>query len=166
MTKVLCKGSVTLPPEAASPWRWHEWWAPILAAGKEAGADFSSGVQKVCVTTGKNGALNLRAQISGHRPTALRAVGLMLAQVPSLDLRDNMLTGAHARHGGSACTPWGERGPPLSLCMVLFCVVGVGVATRALSVAHARTFQSRTCDSDTAATTIAPCLCGRGRSQN
>ena len=91
VARVMCRGSCTLPPEVSAPWQWAEWWGPILAEGKLIGRDFSKGLHKVSAASGKS-ALNLRSLIGGHRPTSLRAVGLLLDALTSIDLRDNMLT--------------------------------------------------------------------------
>ena len=91
VTRVLCKGLCALPPEAASPWRWPERWSAVLSEGAKMGKAFSKGLHKASVATGKS-AINLRALIGGHRQTSLRAVGLLVPEITSLDLRDNMIS--------------------------------------------------------------------------
>ena len=78
VARVLCKGSASLPPEAAAPWKWPERWGRILKAGKEIDeASFSAGLLAASVAAGKN-VLAIRGQLGGHRATAIRAVGMML----------------------------------------------------------------------------------------
>ena len=101
VAKILCRGNCTLPPEVSAPWRWAEWWSPIIAEGKGIGKEFSKGLQKVSAATGKS-ALNLRSLIAGHRPTSLRAIGLLLEALTSIDLRDNMLNADELIWVGSA----------------------------------------------------------------
>ena len=101
VTKILCRGNCMLPPETSAPWRWAEWWSPIIAEGKTIGKEFGKGLHKVSAATGKN-ALNLRSLIAGHRPTSLRAIGLLLDALTSIDLRDNMLTAEEMAWVGGA----------------------------------------------------------------
>jgi hypothetical protein len=75
----------------------------VLTAGAEIGRDFSKGLLACSreTSSGKT-SLDLRGQIGGHRPTAIRAVSLLLHVVTSADLRDNQLSGAELVQLGSA----------------------------------------------------------------
>ena len=88
--QALCKGC-QLPPETAKPWKWREWWAETLNEGEKVGADFERGMLQASASA-TLAALAIRAEVGGHRPTALRAVGMLLRSVAVLDLRDNRIT--------------------------------------------------------------------------
>ena len=129
----LCKGRCKLPPSAACPWRWSQSWEPVLTAGAEIGRDFSKGLLACSreTSSGKT-SLDLRGQIGGHRPTAIRAVSLLLHVVTSADLRDNQLSGAELVQLGSAlagtdtlktirCCLIAMRLSRLAWCTIAFC---------------------------------------------
>ena len=86
----LTKG-MALPPEAAEPWRWTQWWDPILDHGMPLGFDFIKGLHRACQARG-GATLNLRARLSGSRATALKTVGLLVQAAGTIDLRDNRIT--------------------------------------------------------------------------
>ena len=97
-TEALCKG-LELPPEVNEPWRWSEWWADVLRLGAEIGPAFHRGLLKAScdelrVNKATGSELQIRARVGGHRSTALKAIGLLLRAVTTLDLRDNRLTDA------------------------------------------------------------------------
>ena len=91
VSKSVCKAHA-LPPEAAAPWQWAEWWSPVLQSGKHLGLDFSRGLANLASEAASRSGLNFRSLIGGHRPTSLAAAGLMACAISALDVRDNMLT--------------------------------------------------------------------------
>jgi hypothetical protein len=57
------------------------------------GRAFGHGLLQACGLSKTDAALELRAKLGGHRPTALRAISLLLHAAHSLDLSDNNLRG-------------------------------------------------------------------------
>ena len=90
--RALCNGQ-RLIPRAAEPWRWSAWWGNTLRHGSEMGRMFGHGLLQACGLSKTDAALELRAKLGGHRPTALRAISLLLHAARSLDLSDNNLRG-------------------------------------------------------------------------
>jgi len=90
--RALCNGQ-RLIPRAAEPWRWSAWWGNTLRHGSEMGRAFGHGLLQACGLSKTDAALELRAKLGGHRPTALRAISLLLHAAHSLDLSDNNLRG-------------------------------------------------------------------------
>ena len=86
--QAICKGYV-LAPEAAEPWRWGQWWDPILKLGAARGDAFQKGLQKASASSNN---LNLRAKVGGDsKVTALKSVCALLHVSAQVDLRDNRL---------------------------------------------------------------------------
>ena len=72
--KALCEEGATLAL-GVKPWHMPAWWANALEMGAEMGEGFGRGLLRAAGVTGDE--LDLDAQLGGHQPTALRAVGLL-----------------------------------------------------------------------------------------
>ena len=88
--QAICKG-YHLPTESAEPWRWSQWWEPIVKRGQEIGPEFVKGLHSAS-TARADSSLKLRSRVGGHRPTSLKAIGMLIQVSQQVDLRDNRLT--------------------------------------------------------------------------
>lgn len=133
-----------LPPHAPPPWRFSEWWEPALTAGTEsAGARaFAIGLL-ACSPEVSRTSLGIRAQIGGHRPTAIHAVSVLFHAVASADLRDNQVNDVELEYlgGGVAGSDTLRRlilaGNPITAAAVCKLFHAMAMAKRQASDAHA-----------------------------
>lgn len=89
VAQAICQG-IQLAPEEPLPWHWDEWMANAMTLGTHMGPPFRRGL---LLTSGlaPNAEVNLAGRLGGHRPTALRAVALIMQEATAINLSRNRL---------------------------------------------------------------------------